>query len=49
MLLAFGEFGSGEKQFRSPQGICHFEGILYIADAGNNRIVRMQLTTEARQ
>lgn len=49
VLLAFGELGSGEKQFRSPQGICHFEGILYIADAGNNRIVRMQLTTEARQ
>lgn len=48
-LLAFGELGSGERQFNSPQGICHFEGILYIADAGNNRIVRYQLTTETRQ
>ncbi|MGB5137293.1 MAG: hypothetical protein WBP29_02040, partial [Candidatus Zixiibacteriota bacterium] len=49
LLLAFGELGSGEKQFRSPHGICHFEGILYIADSGNNRIVRLQLTTETRQ
>jgi len=48
-MLAFGAAGSGEKQFLSPQGICHFDGILYIADSGNNRIVRYQLTTEARQ
>lgn len=48
-LLAFGVLGSGERQFRSPQGICHFDGILYIADSGNNRIIRYQLTTETRQ
>lgn len=47
-LLSFGELGSGDKQFRSPQGICYFGGTLYIADTGNNRIVRLHLTTEAR-
>ncbi len=48
-MLAFGALGSGDKQFRSPQGICHFDGILYIADTGNNRVIRYQLTTETRQ
>jgi len=29
-----------------PQGVAHFEGILYVADTGNNRIARYALSTD---
>lgn len=48
-LLQFGTFGSGNKQFNNPQGIDYFEGIIFIADSGNNRVVRYQLATDTQQ
>lgn len=49
LLLSFGSLGSSERQFRDPQGIAYFDGIIYIADSGNNRIVRYQLSTALRE
>ncbi len=49
LLLSFGTLGSGERQFRNPTGIAYLEGVIYIADRDNNRIVRYQLATDARQ
>jgi len=48
-LLEFGTEGSGERQFRGPRGLAYKNGILYIADTGNNRIVRYQLATDIQQ
>jgi DNA-binding beta-propeller fold protein YncE len=48
-LLEFGTEGSGERQFRGPRGLAYNNGILYIADTGNNRIVRYQLATDIQQ
>ncbi len=48
-LLSFGTNGSGERQFNLPGGIDYLDGIIYIADTGNNRIVRYTLSTAVRQ
>jgi hypothetical protein len=48
-LLEFGTEGSGERQFSRPRGLAYSNGILYIADTGNNRIVRYQLATDIQQ
>jgi hypothetical protein len=48
-LLEFGTEGSGDKQFRGPRGLAYKNGILYIADTGNNRILRYQLATDIQQ
>jgi hypothetical protein len=42
LAQAFG----GLSQFRSPEGIAWFDRILYIADTGNNRILRFVLSTD---
>lgn len=43
---SFGETGAGEKQLNQPQGVALFDKTLYIADTGNNRIVRFKLSTD---
>lgn len=43
-LLAFG----GANTFNSPSGVAFFNKTLYIADAGNNRILRFVLSTDIR-
>ena len=43
---SFGGTGSGEKQFNHPQGVAFFNRTLYVADTGNNRIVRFKLSTD---
>ncbi|MDQ3019760.1 MAG: hypothetical protein M3R36_04205 [Bacteroidota bacterium] len=43
---SFGGTGSGEKQLRDPKGVSFFNRVLYIADTGNNRIVRYKLSTD---
>lgn len=45
-LQSFGSPGSGEKQFNQPSGVAFFNKTLYIADTGNNRIVRFKLSTD---
>jgi sugar lactone lactonase YvrE len=37
-IRAFGTFGDGPGQFQRPQGLCWRAGVLYVADAMNNRI-----------
>lgn len=43
---SFGGRGSGENQLNSPKGVAFFNKVLYIADTGNNRIVRFKLSTD---
>ena len=45
-MHSFGEFGSGERQFNHPQGVAFFDRTVYVADTGNNRIVRFKLSTD---
>lgn len=46
MKGTFGSYGGGENQLNSPHGVAHFDKVLYIADTGNNRIVRFKLSTD---
>lgn len=42
-LKVFGRIGSGPGEFRSPAGIAvNAQGEVYVADAGNNRIVKLK-------
>jgi streptogramin lyase len=43
---SFGGRGSGERQFNRPNGVAWFNKVLYVADTGNNRIVRFKLNTD---
>ncbi|MCU0452028.1 MAG: hypothetical protein MUE68_00030 [Bacteroidetes bacterium] len=45
---SFGGSGSGTKQFNAPAGLAFFDRTLYVADKGNNRIVRFRLSTDLR-
>lgn len=45
---SFGGTGSGEKQFRQPSGVAVFDRTVYVADRGNNRVVRFKLSTDLR-
>ena len=46
--FSFGGTGSGERQFREPSGVAYFDKTIFVADAGNNRIVRFKLSTDLR-
>jgi len=43
---SFGGTGSGDNQFNNPMGVSWNNKVLYIADTGNNRIVRFKLSTD---
>lgn len=43
---SFGGTGNGANQLRNPKGVSFFNKVLYIADTGNNRIVRYKLSTD---
>lgn len=43
---SFGGTGSGASQFRDPRGVAYFNEIVYVADAGNGRILRFKLTLD---
>jgi DNA-binding beta-propeller fold protein YncE len=45
-ILSFGKEGTGEKEFQSPKGIAYANKIVYVADTGNNRILRFMLSTD---
>jgi len=47
-LQSFGGTGDGENQFRQPHGVAWFDRTLFIADTGNNRIVRFKLSTDLK-
>ncbi|MBO6792860.1 MAG: hypothetical protein JJ895_03030 [Balneolaceae bacterium] len=46
VLVSFGQFGNGPKEFKNPSGVAYFDRIVYVADKGNNRIVRYKLTSD---
>lgn len=43
---SFGGSGSKAGQFREPYGVAFFDKTIYIADRGNNRIVRYKLSSD---
>ena len=43
---SFGGTGSSPTQFRDPSAVAYFNEILYVADAGNGRILRFKLTLD---
>lgn len=43
---SFGSTGDGNRQFRSPKGVAFYDKTLYVADTGNNRVLRFRLSTE---
>jgi hypothetical protein len=45
-ILSFGSQGTGGKEFQSPKGIAYSNKIVYVADTGNNRILRFMLSTD---
>lgn len=44
--VSFGGTGPGLTQFNEPSGVAYLNQILYVADAGNGRILRFRLTTD---
>jgi hypothetical protein len=45
-ILSFGSLGAGAKGFQNPKGIAYSNKIVYVADTGNNRILRFMLSTD---
>lgn len=43
---SFGGQGTGDNKLKTPMGVAFFNRVLYIADTGNNRIVRFKLSTD---
>jgi hypothetical protein len=46
IIVSFGGNGHGIFQFKSPSGVCYYKQIVYVADKGNNRIMRYRLNTD---
>lgn len=46
ILASFGGTGEGLRQFNEPRGVAYLERIVYVADAGNGRLLRFKLTTD---
>ncbi|MEL6699244.1 MAG: hypothetical protein AAFP89_23570 [Bacteroidota bacterium] len=44
--VSFGGTGAGLTQFNEPRGVAYLRDILFVADAGNGRILRFKLTTD---
>ncbi len=49
LFLDFGGRGTAPGRFNSPRGIAWGEGVLYVADTQNNRIMRFVLSTDIQQ
>lgn len=43
---SFGGKGTSPLQFSSPKGVAYFDKTLWVADSGNNRILRFKLSTD---
>ena len=46
ILASFGGTGASLTQFREPRAVAYLDKIVYVADAGNGRILRFKLTTD---
>ncbi len=46
VIASFGGTGQGLDQFNEPRGVAILDEILYVADAGNGRVLRYRLTTD---
>ncbi|MEM6264031.1 MAG: hypothetical protein AAGI38_16070 [Bacteroidota bacterium] len=46
ILASFGGTGESLTQFREPAGVAYLNEIVYVADAGNGRLLRFRLTTD---
>lgn len=46
VIASFGGTGQELDQFNDPRGVAFLDNILYVADAGNGRVLRYQLTTD---
>ena len=46
ILASFGGRGQGLRQFNEPRGVAYLDRIVYVADAGNGRVLRFKLTTD---
>lgn len=44
--VSFGGTGRGLTQFNQPLAVAYYDRIVYVADAGNQRILRFKLTTD---
>lgn len=53
-MYKFTDFGDelqsfgGPSVFNSPYAVPYFDKIIYVADAGNNRILRFMLSTDLK-
>ncbi len=43
---SFGGTGDGLTQFRNPTAVAYYNKVLYVADAGNGRVLRFKLTLD---
>lgn len=50
IIVSFGGTGNGLRQFNDPMGVAYYQPdkVVFVADAGNNRIVRFKLSTDIR-
>lgn len=46
ILVSFGGTGNTLSQFRQPSAVAYSNEILYVADRGNQRVLRFKLTTD---
>jgi hypothetical protein len=46
IIASFGGSGVGPTQFNKPSAVAYLNNILYVADQGNRRLLRFQLTTD---
>ncbi|MFN8396466.1 MAG: hypothetical protein U0176_17715 [Bacteroidia bacterium] len=44
--VSFGGTGLGLTQFNEPSAVAYYDQIVYVADAGNRRVLRFKLTTD---
>ncbi len=44
--VSFGGEGEGPFSLKEPSGVCYYKKTVYIADKGNNRIIRYRLNTD---
>jgi len=44
--VSFGGTGNGLMQFNQPSGVAYYRRIVYVADAGNGRVLRYRLTLD---